>query len=95
VSKKSNKNNEIALPDGGVPLEVVKTTQVDILPGQGALVVYEDGVTMVLPENNEEAYVPQHIMFLIGVYFRSADPAFVELMIRSGIDSIGSAKQDD
>lgn len=81
---------------GGVSLDLVEATQVDLTPGQGALVVYEDGVTMVLPEPKEgDKGVPQHIMFLIGVYFRSADPAFIELMIRTAIDNLKDAPEFD
>lgn len=80
----------------GIPLDEVKVTEVELLPGQGALIVYQDGVTMVLPEeDNESKHVPQHVLFLMGVYFRSADPAFIELMVRSALDAIANTKLDD
>ena len=86
---------EDALKDG-IPLETVETTQVDILPGQAALVIYEDGVTLVLPEaEDKEAHVPQHVMFLIGLYFMSEDAAFVEKAIRLAIDRLQEAKKMD
>ena len=81
---------------GGIPLETVETTQVDILPGQAALIMYEDGVTLVIPESDdEEAFVPQHVMFLIGVYFRSESPEFVEKTIRIAIDRLKQAQKMD
>jgi len=80
----------------GIPLEPVEVTTVEILPGQAAVVIYQDGVTLVAPkEKDEDAFVPQHVLFAIGVYIKSADPVFVETMVRFAINELENAKKLD
>jgi len=85
-------NGNINLDDG-VSLETVEVTTIELTEGQAALLTYPGGVTLAIPEaSDEESFIPQHIMFLIGVYFMSLDDAFVEKMIRTGINKMKEAE---
>jgi len=81
-------DKKVDLADG-VELNEVKVSTFDLVAGQAALIVHEDGVTMVTPnKDGGEAVVTRAVLFVVGLYFASADPAFVEKIIRVGIDNL-------
>ena len=87
-------NGDVKIEDG-ILLKEVEVTTIELLPEQAALVMYEDGVTLALPNpsDDEGAEVPQHTLFLIGIYFMSEDEAFVERAIRVALDRLEKAKE--
>lgn len=85
-------NGNVNLNDG-VVLEPAEVTTIELTSEQAALITYSKGITLTIPEaNDEESFIPQHVMFLIGVYIMSQDDAFTEKMIRVGIDRLREAE---
>lgn len=79
--------------EGGVLLDTQEVTTIELLPNEAALVLAPDAAKLALPDgDDDEAFVPSHVMFLIGVYFMSEDDAFVEKTIRFALDKLEKAK---
>lgn len=86
-------NSDVDLKDG-IPIDKVEETTFTLSPGQAALALTMDEAVLFIPESNDSvAEVPQHVLVLIGVYFMTEDPAFVEKAIRVAIDRLTIARE--
>ena len=86
-------SGEILIPkvwkQEGIELNKVEITEIELKPEQAALISYFEGVDLILPPGRDEnAPIPQHVMFLIGVYYASEEELFIEQMVRHAIDRL-------
>ena len=85
---KNGKNLDKIIEDG-VGIEKIQTTTVEIAPGQAALIVDTEGITMATPNDEDgKALVTRAVLFVIGVYLEASKEEFVEKMVRAGINGL-------